>query len=464
MQPYPVGTEHCAANDPAVGPLLVAVLGNGGTEVPKVRLTDRFAKNAKPTNGEARTDYFDDTKASRGLALRVSEGGHKSWSLHFTAPDGRRARVALGTYPATSLADARTKASEARGYLEESPPRDPRQVLADRSAGAMRVRKLVATYLGQKVRAPAQGKPDGLRSGDAIERRLNRNVVPIIGDMPVADLHRTDVVRVVRTVLGRGAPTEAIRVFEDVRTMLRWARGQGYVDTNVAADLQPPGKVTARERVLSADEIAMLWNGLPTALPRSKACQRIIKLCLVTMQRVGEVAGMRLDELDLGKARTWTLPESRTKNGTEQVVPLSDLAIEIIREAIAEAGRRPTYVFPSGKASLSPHAVARTIARARQATDEHPLGRFGIDHFTAHDLRRTGITNLARLGVAPIVAGAVANHVSVTKATVTLRHYSHYDYLREKREALNMWSDQLVGLISGDGANVVALSERMRRA
>ena len=84
--------------------------------------------------------------------------------------------------------------------------------------------------------------------------------------------------------------------------------------------------------------ITAIWRGLPNAMPRSTQCQRIIKLCLLTAQRVGEVAGIVASELDLD-AREWRLPGSRTKNGHPHVVPLSDLAIEIIKEAIEENTR-----------------------------------------------------------------------------------------------------------------------------
>ena len=77
----------------------------------KLQLTDRFCSHAKPQSGEAQSDYFDDTVA--GLALRVAASGRKSWTLPFTSPgDGKRARMTLGTYPATSLGAARTLAVE----------------------------------------------------------------------------------------------------------------------------------------------------------------------------------------------------------------------------------------------------------------------------------------------------------------------------------------------------------------
>jgi hypothetical protein len=83
--------------------------------MPRVALTDRFCASAKPIGG--RTDFFDETVL--GLALRVTESGHRSWCYHFRSPrDGKRARATIGTYPGTSLAAARGRALEARGHVE----------------------------------------------------------------------------------------------------------------------------------------------------------------------------------------------------------------------------------------------------------------------------------------------------------------------------------------------------------
>jgi integrase len=193
--------------------------------------------------------------------------------------------------------------------------------------------------------------------------------------------------------------------------------------------------------VLSEREIRTLWNGLPTTLARSKACQRIIKLCLLTGQRVGEVAGMAVAELDLDKG-TWLIPAARSKNKRAHLVPLVAPAVALIQEALEDAGKRARFVFPNeaGDAGLSSMAVAKTIAAAQE--------RFGLPQWSAHDLRRTMLSGLAALGVPPVVAGAVANHVSVTKATITLQVYTQYDYSREKADALQQWAVRLSAIVS----------------
>jgi integrase len=243
--------------------------------------------------------------------------------------------------------------------------------------------------------------------------------------------------------------------------VVRWAVARGDLDNNPMAGMSKPSASAPRERVLSDDEMRVLWNGLPKSLARTKICQRIIRLCLITAQRVGEVAGMRRDELDLS-AQTWSLPGSRTKNGHPHLVPLSDLTMTIICETLADAGEESPFVFPCGDGALAPHAVARTIARAQEVSEDRPQGRFGIAHWTAHDLRRTALTKMAELGVAPIVLGHVANHRTTTKAGVTLSVYTRYDYAKEKREALDLWSERLAAIIEGRGAAVVPMTVRAR--
>jgi hypothetical protein len=328
--------------------------------MPKIALTDRFCVTAKPLAG-VRTDFFDETIA--GLALRVTESGRRTWTYHFTSPrDGKRARLTVGTYPATSLAGARGKAMDARGHVERG--QDPRITLDGRGAAEMTVTGLVEAYLADPDKAAR-------RSNAESARRLRKNVVPLIGAVRVVDVRRRDVRKVTDTILRRGKPVEAARVFEDVRGMLRWAVEAEFLEVDPIAGMPKPGGGMPRNRVLSDEEVAALWTGLGVALARSLSCQRIIRLCLVTAQRVGEVAGVPREEIDW-TAREWRLPGARTKNGHPHVVPLSDFAIELLKEAFDDADESQ-FAFPCGDGPLSPIAVARTILRANDVSVERPL-------------------------------------------------------------------------------------------
>jgi integrase len=360
----------------------------------KVQLTDRFCASAKSTAG-VQTDYFDESVS--GLALRVTSRGTKSWSLLYGSP---RRRVSLGRYPSLSLAAARARALETR---------------EGRTSGT--VAALAEVYLKSV---------SGLRSASKIERRLRKDVLPIIGHIPLSELHRRDVTRVIDA---KAAPISARRAFEDIRAMVRWAVARGDLDHNPIDGMKGPAISKPRTRVLTDQEIRVLWQSLDQV---SVQCRRVIKLCLVTGQRVGEVAGMHQGELDLPKA-VWNIPAERTKNGHPHSVPLSALAVEIIREGPWQVGRKH---------------VTDTINERQD--------RLGVAHFTPHDLRRTALTKMAELGAAPIVLGHVANHRTTTKAGVTLGVYVQHQYEREKRDALELWADRLQGIISGAG-DVVAM-------
>jgi integrase len=359
----------------------------------KLLLTDRFCQHAKST--EPQTDYFDETV--KGLALRVTSQGTKSWTLHYGTP---RKRVTLGRYPTMSLAGARTAALEVR---------------EGRAQGT--IAALAEVYI-----KACQGK----RTAKEIERRLRKDVLPVIGHISLGDLHRRDVIRVLDAK--SEAPISARKAYDDIRAMIGWAVTRGDLDHNPIEGMQGPTNSKARERVLTDEEIKALWQQGAF----SPCCRQVLKLCLLTGQRLGEVTGLQRSELDLER-RLWNIPGSRTKNGHPHSVPLSPLALEII-----EAGSKGNRVFPIRANSIS------------QAVNGAQLG------FTAHDLRRTALTKMAELGIPPIVLGHIANHRTTTKAGITLGVYVHHAYEKEKRQALELWADRLQGIISG-GAEVVAI-------
>ena len=363
----------------------------------RLQLTDRFCASAKST--AIQTDYFDASVS--GLALRVTSKGTKSWTLTHGSP---RRRVTLGRYPSLSLATARTAALAAK---------------EGRTAGT--VAALAETYLRSI---------GGLRSVKEIERRLRRDILPIIGHIPLGELHRRDVTRVIDAKLS-DAPITARRVFEDVRTMIRWAVARGDLDHSPIDGMRGPAVSKPRTRVLSDDEIRTVWHGLSEVRPD---VARVLKFCLVTGQRLGEVTGIRPSELDLVR-KVWNIPASRTKNGHPHSVPLTALALKLL----SDEGW-----------GVSKNVVSDIVWRYQIVPER----------WTAHDLRRSALTKMAELGVAPIVLGHIANHRTTTKAGVTLGVYVQHAYEREKREALELWADRLEAIISGNAAKVVAIRRR----
>ena len=116
-----------------------------------------------------------------------------------------------------------------------------------------------------------------LRSIKEIKRRLDRNALPIIGDIRLAQLTRRDVRDVTDKIMKRDARTQAWHTHKDLSAVLRWAVRHEFLTHNPIEGTKAPGGFTAGERTLSDDEISTLWHVLPTALAKSEACQRIIK-------------------------------------------------------------------------------------------------------------------------------------------------------------------------------------------
>src|SRR5262245_1669768 len=285
----------------------------------KLDLNDRFIAGLKP--GDKPLDYFD--SKCRGLNLRVMPSGLKTWSVMFTDPlFGKRARLSLGTYPATSLAAARTRAVEARGLVESGA--DPR-VIGNAKSGPMTVNDLAKVYLDMHARK--------LRTYTLIKRALSANILPVIGSMALAELHRRDVHRVIDPIKQRGSPSMAHRTFFLLNGMLNFAVERGYLDSNPAFRLRMEGKSSPRERFLSAEEIAELWPALSSL---KKRVELVLKLALVTGQRIGEIGRMDINEIDMRK-HVWTIPAERSKNKFQHEVPLSNMAMELIEEARATA-------------------------------------------------------------------------------------------------------------------------------
>ena len=145
----------------------------------------------------------------------------------------------LGRYPEMKLAKAREKAREARGEIGEGI--DP-LVEKRAQAASQTVSDLIENYVARHASTK--------RTGPAIARRLRYNVASQIGGIKLSELHRRDITRCLDAIKDRGADIEANRVFEDIRAMVRWARGRGDLDVNLIEGMRKPSETVERDRVL----------------------------------------------------------------------------------------------------------------------------------------------------------------------------------------------------------------------
>jgi integrase len=201
------------------------------------------------------------------------------------------------------------------------------------------------------------------------------------------------------------------------------------------------------DRVLSDDELRLVWRGCEVA---GWPFGDLIRLLLLTAQRLGEVSTMRWRDLDLERA-LWTVPAEVAKNGIANEVPLSPPAIAILA-GLPPLGREG-FVFPALTGSGNP---VSGFSKAKARLDREVAAR---TPWRLHDLRRTAASRMAQLAILPHVIEKILNHKSGTFAGVA-GIYNRFGYGPEKRQALDAWAAHLQRLIDPPVAQVIAITCR----
>lgn len=414
-----------------------------------VNLTDRFVRSVQCADGK-RTDFADDKV--KGLWLRVTPQGTRSWSiLYRRRSDSKLRRLTIGQFPAFSLHDARVEAQVLLGKIARG--EDPANVTLRKGAAKGKPRtfgELAERYL--TVYAPQKD------SGAEDERILRKDVLPVLEGELLTSIESSDIAAVLDTVMRRGSPVAANRTFSATRRVFRWGIGAGLSKVNPCDCMKPPAKEQSRERVLSPEEIITFWRRMIAKTRMSWQMRFLLRLSLITGHRVSEISGMRRSELRLQQAE-WHIPGERMKHGLPHITPLSPLAMRLIGKALArcdEDGNGDAFVLasPVTGTSLLKAAPALAMRRAQGLDSEKVSSPLREDMFgfaspiTPHDLRRTVGTGLGRLGFSRFIQDKVLAHKDRTIGGI----YDRYEYLDEKRLALEAWADHLVALIYQGGS------------
>jgi integrase len=401
-----------------------------------------------------RRDFTD--PQSKGLTLRVTHNGSKSWALLYRrASDGRKRRTTIGPYPEIGLAEARAQAAELKVAIQKG--RDPAgEVAAYKRADT--VDQLFDQFLDNHPR------PDAAWTKE-VKRIFAKDARPLIGSIKLPDLRRAHVRTVLEAVKKRGTTVAVNRTLAAIRRAFSWGVSKDILEVNPALNLPTDIEERHRERSLSIDEIRLFWAGLEAAgmAPRTKLALRLL---LVTAQRPGEVCGMRRDEVDL-EAGPWLIPGNRTKNRRPHLVPLSPLAIRLLQEAL-EIEKGKLFVFSSRPRARAGRSVEKPLeAHGLSHAMRLELKALGLESNPArpHDLRRTAATHMARLGISDRIVGRILNHGTELRRTITSQVYIHHDYAAEKQNALEAWANELGAIVSGKRSkdkNVVLLNRGSR--
>jgi integrase len=379
--------------------------------MPRVKLT-KTAIDALPTPSK---DIVHWDTGCPGFGVKVTPKGRKIFIvLYRTAGAGSRLRkYTIGPYGRVTLNQARVTAQKV--FAAKLDGRDLAAEKKDsrRRMVADRVDDLLEAFIAQHI---SQN-----RSAPEISRMLRREVASAWGSRSIHEISKRDVIDVVSAIEHRGAPVAANKALKAIKTFFRWCVGRAVLDRSPAEGVPLPTKEVARDRVLSDDEIVRV---IIAARQIGGPYGGIVEMLALTGQRREEVARCKWDEIDMA-SRTWEMAPQRTKNAKRHEVYLSDQAMA----ALSRIDKTGMFVF-----SRSGTAPFQDFSLAKRELDQLS----GVTGWRLHDLRRTCVSGMARLGVAPHVADKILNHQNGAISGVAAV-YQRHDFLAERKQALKIW-------------------------
>jgi integrase len=366
----------------------------------------------------------------RGFGLRVTPKGSKSYVLQYRmgGRESRTQRYTIGKHGSPWTPEGARKEAE-RLLIMVRQHTDP--VDADRQRRRQAVELAFDSYVDGFTKTYLERRWKQWQLGAGV---LRREVIPVLRNKPLPRIQRSDLNPIWDRLQDR--PAVARLTHATLRKLFRWTVSRGDLDRSPMEGMEAPPAVPARDRVLSDEELRVVWECLPTL---GWPFEPYFKLLILTAQRREEVAGMDWSELSREKSE-WVLPGRRTKNAKEQQLPLSRLAKTVLEEiAEGESWPRRGLVFSTtGATPISGFSKAKR--RLDQLMSEALGGRFNA--WRAHDIRRTVATGLQRLGVRLEVTEAVLNHVSGSRSGI-VGVYQTWHWGPEKRAALEAWAEHV---------------------
>lgn len=359
----------------------------------------------------------------------------KVWFYRYRTAAGVLRQIKLGVFPTTSLEVARKIWRQAKAIRDDPNKGDPRKEYkarteADKQASAQEklygrsVKELCEYYLTEHVEKSRKRFSEP-------RRMLEHDVYPLLGQRAAVDIKRNDVHELVQGIINRGAKRIAQMVKRELQAAYDHAEAAGRLPDgfpNPCLKVKAPPQVR-RSRAFSEAELEKFLAWLPAAKV-SQTVRDAMMLELLTTARQGEIVAMEWKHVDLERS-VWTQPKS--KNGRRHEVMLSRQAKAII-EARQKYHRRYVFPRPDGRGAVASKAIGIQQYAAR--------GSLKIEPWTVHDLRRSALTGLSRMGCPRTVQDRVSNHYDASVSAI----YDQHTFDDEARQWLQKWADELDAL------------------
>lgn len=375
------------------------------------------------------------------MSVRVTPKGKITFQIRFRH-EGRHARIDIGSYPAVSLKDARERAVQIKGLIEQGiDPRVERQLQKHQATAANL--SLIELFGQWNDKYLERSK----RSHNEIRRSFEIHVFDHLGELPADRLTMGHWLSVLEP-LADDKPAIAAKILANAKQMMVWAVRRQLCVNNTVANIDPSDDLhlefVPKDRVLADDEIAMLWR----AIMRSRMSIRnriFLQLCMIYGCRSGELRATEKHHIDR-VSMVWTIPPENHKMGEKtgkpivrpiipETLQLFDLAATLNDTAYMFVSTRDKASLISRGALLGlPYDIISYLEREEDVK---------MPHWSLHDLRRTMRTNMSSLAE-PHIAEIMLGHA----LPLMWRTYDKHDYLDEQRQALVKWCERLRGIIA----------------
>jgi integrase len=416
-----------------------------------MRLTAESVGALKPA--ATRREIADDNRP--GLYVVVQPSGSKSFAVRYRfgkewrkvtlgkfgdggltlgeSREAKKARLLRDPDSLSPCARERARAIFDRVAIGEDPAAERRGIVGATDLVKNVWTDYAARHLAEKRKATADAA-----------KRVYKNHLSGWAEKRIGDVTKRDVLDVLDAIKAAGHPAAAIRTRAVLSKFFAWCKGRDLLRVSPCDGIESASSsAPASDRILDDAEIKKFWKACDaTPYPFGP----MFKLLLLTGCRREEIAALQESEIDL-EARTLTLAPNRTKNGRKHAVHLSDLAMAII-ENMPTVKNDAGYLF-----STNGRTFATGYSKAKTALDK-AMGP--MPAWRLHDLRRTMVSGMARIGVALPVVERCVNHISGSFAGI-VGVYQRHDFAKETAAAFGAWALHVEGVATGKPANVVPM-------
>ncbi|HDY1142117.1 TPA: tyrosine-type recombinase/integrase [Escherichia coli] len=378
---------------------------------------------------------------SHGLYLRVKPGGSRHWYLKYRI-SGKESRIALGTYPAISLSDARQQREGIRKMLALNINPVQQRAAVRGSRTPEKVFKNVALAWHKSNRKWSQNTADRLLAS------LNNHIFPVIGNLPVSELKPRHFIDLLKGIEEKGLLEVASRTRQHLSNIMRHAVHQELIDTNPAANLggvtTPP--VRRHYPALPLERLPELLERIGAYHQSRELTRHAVLLMLHVFIRSSELRFARWSEIDFTN-RVWTIPATRepiigvrysgrgAKMRMPHIVPLSEQSIAILKQ-IKDITGNNELIFPGDHNPYKP-MCENTVNKALRV-----MGYDTKKDICGHGFRAMACSALMESGL--WAKDAVERQMShQERNTVRMAYIHKAEHLEARKAMMQWWSDYL---------------------